>query len=263
MHTLSAGKNRAMTIFGHLTNSKNVQRTNHNPSRPMEKMHNANTTVRRPKVAIENKDAQVINKRQSHHSSWLDNFTDESNAWLNAVRTEEMGDHTGAYELYIQDAQMQLARGTLLHAGLSYFCAAECVAKLGESEKAETLYARAAELYLANFKRCIKYSIAEAIWTLQRAQYCFIRANDKDNTIKAKDLLDFLTSKTLSFNNDNNAEPHQFPLDPTQDSLKNDGNNNSINRANRCDPHLEDRDDERDLILNYQKDLENESWKKK
>jgi hypothetical protein len=261
MHTLSAGKNRAMTIFGHLTNSKNIQRTNHSTPRPMEKMQNANTIIRQPRAAIENKNAQVINKHQSHHSSWLDDFTDESNTWLNAIRTEEMGDTTHAYELYIQDAQMQFATGALLHAGLSYFCAAECIDKLGESEKAETLYARAAELYLANFKRCIKYSIAEAIWALQRAHYCFIRAKDKDNTIKAKDLLDFITSKTLSFNN--NVEDHHFPLDAIQDSLKNDGNNNSINRANRCDLHLEDSDDERGLMINHQKDLENKSWKKK
>lgn len=262
MHAFSAGKNRAMTIFGHLTNGKNIHRINHTASETIENVQDANTTMRQSKAAIENSTAQVVDKHQSSHSSWLDNFTDESNIWLNAVRTEEMGDHKGAYDLYMQDAQMQLANGAVLHAGLSYFCAGECMNKLSEHEKAQTLYAQAAELYLDNFNKCIKYSIAEAIWTLQRAHHCFILANDKDNTIKTKGLLDFMTSRTLSFNNNND---HQFSPDFTEDSLKSDDHDsNSTNRAiNRYDLDLEDSKYGHDLIKRYQKEIEKGSWKKK
>jgi tetratricopeptide (TPR) repeat protein len=136
---------------------------------------------------------------RSNHKTWLDRFTDESNLWLNAIRLNEIGDYKEAYDLYIQDAEFQLIRGTILQAALSYFCAAECMMEMGNKQNADSLYAKAADLYLRNVENSIKYSMAEAVWSLQRAYESFILANDTTNARQIYRLLIFMNSKINPF----------------------------------------------------------------
>ena len=203
MRSCSAIRNGAMTIFGCLQNCKKISKIDRNSQRTLEKEHDANnrmlfSTTNNDEKTIKN----VITQDPLSHVSWLDKFTDESNTWLNALKTEEIGDPKAACDLYLHDAQIQLANGATLHAGLSYFCAAECMRKLGENNDAQILYAESADLYLANFEKCVRYSIAEAIWTLRRAYHSFILANDIDKAEKTRSLLDFLISRTMPFNDE-------------------------------------------------------------
>ena len=202
MRACSAIRDGAVTIFGWLTKCKNTSKIDQNFQRTLEKEQDANNRILLSTAVYENIIKSVIAKHPAEHLSWLDKFTDETNTWLNAINTEEIGDHKAAYDLYMHDAQIQLANGSTLHAGLSYFCAAECMKNLGDDKNAQILYAEAADLYLVNFEKCIKYSIAEAVWTLRRAYHSFILANDIDNAEKTRNLLDFLNSRTMPFSDE-------------------------------------------------------------
>lgn len=144
-------------------------------------------------------DQSDLKADQSSQKTWLDKFTDESNSWLNAMRLNEIGNYKEASELFIQDAKTQLIRGAILQAALSYFCAAECMTELEDKQNAHAMYAEAASLYLTNVEKSIKYSTAEAVWSLQRAYESFILANDTVNARRVYRLLIFMNSKINPF----------------------------------------------------------------
>ena len=79
--------------------------------------------------------------------TWLDRLTDDSNLWLTAVRLEERGDLAKAITLYLEDATKCLTANSLTRAALGGSCAADCLAKGGDTENARAVYNAVARLY--------------------------------------------------------------------------------------------------------------------
>jgi hypothetical protein len=113
-------------------------------------------------------------------TSWVDRITDESNPWLNAMKSEERGDFAGAAMLYLEDAMESLRGERLSKAALSGSCAAMCLDALGFSAQASSVYEEVAELYYENAKRVEKVSVRELMWSLWQAGQFFLAAGEED-----------------------------------------------------------------------------------
>lgn len=111
-------------------------------------------------------------------STWIDKITDESNTWLNACRLEDVGNYADAIILYLKDAAESLRIGSLVRAGLSCSCAADCLVKLKVEALPKKLYFKAATIYREITKSAIHGSIREWLWALQKAYENFVLAGE-------------------------------------------------------------------------------------
>lgn len=106
----------------------------------------------------------------------IDNIADECNLWLNAVKQEEAGNLMEAHSLYLKDAVASLDQNSLVHAALSYSCAASCLKRAGKQAKAEKLYLETAKIY-RQYVDTTK-SLRERLWALLQAYDHVLLAND-------------------------------------------------------------------------------------
>ena len=123
--------------------------------------------------------------------TWVDNLTDESNLWLNAIREEETGNLAEASTYYLKNAAECLKAGMLVRAALSSSCAAACLEKSGDRLYAEKLYREAASIYERHAKKVVGHSIREALWCLHQAYRCFVSGDDP---IRAREIYDDVVS---------------------------------------------------------------------
>jgi hypothetical protein len=108
----------------------------------------------------------------------IDKLTNESNTWLNACRLEDVGNYTEAIILYLNDATESIRIGSLVRAGLSCSCAADCLLKFGVEDLPKKLYFRAATIYMEIAKSAVHKSIQEWLWSLQKAYENFVLAGE-------------------------------------------------------------------------------------
>src|SRR2546428_9636836 len=120
--------------------------------------------------------------------TWLDKLTDESNTWFAALRAEAEGDFVSAIVLYLRDATESLRQGSLVRAGLSCSCAADCLVKTGDPVRSRHLYHEAGDGYRENFERAVKVSVRDALWPLERAYECYLPANHSDGAHGAREI---------------------------------------------------------------------------
>ena len=131
--------------------------------------------------------------------TWLDKLTDESNAWFAALRAEAEGDFVSAIVLYLRDATESLKRGSLVRAGLSSCCAADCLVKTGDPSRARNLYHESGNIYRENFERAINVSVREALWSLERAYECYLLAEDSESAQQVREIYKPLTHRANPF----------------------------------------------------------------
>lgn len=141
--------------------------------------------------------------------TWIERITDETNPWLNAIKKEEEDDLPLAAELYLKDAGECLKRSALIKAALSCSCAADCLAKVGQLDKALLLYSEAAKLYLENADFVIGKSVRESLWSLREAHEYFLLAEDNLASRQVYDRLIHLASRVGQ--NIGNEEMPQVP----------------------------------------------------
>src|SRR5437867_3050745 len=125
--------------------------------------------------------------------TWLEKLTDESNTWFAALRAEAEGDFVSAIVLYLRDATESLRQGSLVRAGLSCSCAADCLVKTGDPGRSRNLYHEAGSVYRENFERAINVSVREALWSLERAYECYLLAPDSDGAQQVLEIYKALT----------------------------------------------------------------------
>jgi len=135
--------------------------------------------------------------------TWLDRLTDDSNLWLTAVRLEERGDLAKAITLYLEDATKCLTANSLTRAALGGSCAADCLAKGGDTENARAVYNAVARLYWESADSSIGVSVRESLWSLQEAHESFLLAGERENAETVKDLFDSLANRANPFIGDN------------------------------------------------------------
>jgi len=153
--------------------------------------------------------------------TWLDKLTDESNAWFAALRAEAEGDFVNAIVLYLRDATESLKRGSLVRAGLSSCCAADCLVKTGDPSRARNLYHESGNIYRENFERAINVSVREALWSLERAYECYLLADDSDGAQEVREIYKPLTHRAYPFRE---QEQLQLPRpDPPSSNKPNSG----------------------------------------
>lgn len=111
-------------------------------------------------------------------STWVDKITDESNTWFNACRLEDVGNYVDAIILYLNDATESLRIGSLVRAGLSCSCAADCLVKLRAEALPKKLYFKAATIYREITESACHRSIREWLWSLQKAYENFMLAGE-------------------------------------------------------------------------------------
>ena len=131
--------------------------------------------------------------------TWLDKLTDESNTWFAALRAEAEGDFVSAIVLYLRDATESLRQGSLVRAGLSCSCAADCLVKTGDPGRSRNLYHEAGSVYRENFERAINVSVREALWSLERAYECYLLADDSDGAQQVREIYKPLTHRAYPF----------------------------------------------------------------
>jgi hypothetical protein len=132
-------------------------------------------------------------------TTWLDRITDETNVWLSAVKAEEGGDFGSAAVLYLDDAAACLKRNSTIRAGLSAYCAADCLARAGGGEMAKRLFLEAGVLYSEKAEDKLSDSIRESMWALQRAYACFVQAGDAKEAERVKEELSVLAMRANPF----------------------------------------------------------------
>jgi tetratricopeptide (TPR) repeat protein len=118
----------------------------------------------------------------------MDRITNESNLWLNAIKMEDEGNYLKAFSFYLEDAGECVRQNSLVRAGLSCSCAADCLAMTGNLAAARQLYAQAASIYENNVHLVIGHSVREALWSYKEAYEYFNLAceNDKAEHIYEK-----------------------------------------------------------------------------
>lgn len=109
---------------------------------------------------------------------WIDRITDVSNTWLNAYKMEAARNYADAIILYLDDAAESLRRGSLVRAGLSCSCAADCLVKFRVDALPKKLYFMAATVYRENANSASHRSIREWLWSLQKAYENFLLAGE-------------------------------------------------------------------------------------
>src|SRR5256712_8550476 len=98
--------------------------------------------------------------------TWLDKLTDESNTWFAALRAEAEGDFVSAIVLYLRDATESLRQGSLVRAGLSCSCAADCLVKTGDPGRSRNLYHEAGNVIWENFERPKNVAARGGVWSV-------------------------------------------------------------------------------------------------
>src|SRR2546426_12239020 len=101
--------------------------------------------------------------------TWLDRLTDDSNLWLTAVRLEERGDLAKAITLYFEDATKCLTANSLTRASLGGSCAADCLAKGGDSEIARVVSSDVGRLYWVSADLSTGVSVWDGLCTVLEA----------------------------------------------------------------------------------------------
>jgi hypothetical protein len=112
-------------------------------------------------------------------STWVDRITDESNPWLNAIKSEDERDFASAVSLYLTDASDNLEQNMPAKAALSTSCAAECLERLSLFSHARLLYRETAAIYAENADRVAGTSVRELLWSLQESSQFYLMAGDK------------------------------------------------------------------------------------
>ena len=120
--------------------------------------------------------------------TWLERLTEDSNSWFNALRAEGEGDLVSAIVLYLNDAAECIRRGSLARAALSCSCAADCLLKTGDPNRARRFYREAGSIYRENFEGAINGSVREALWSLERAYECFLLADDSSRAQQVREI---------------------------------------------------------------------------
>lgn len=131
--------------------------------------------------------------------TWVDNITDESNLWLEALKNDESENFFESIELYLDDAKNCLNQKSWVGAALSCSCAANCLFKMGNYEISRILYAEAGKIYEKYASEVISRSFREAMWTLLQATDHYILANDDKKFQEAKERFIHLKMKTDPF----------------------------------------------------------------
>lgn len=108
----------------------------------------------------------------------IDRLTNESNNWLNACGLEDIGNYADATILYLKDADESIAIGSLVRAGLSCSCAADCITKFKSDTISKKLYLKAATIYMEVARSSMHKSIRKWLWSLQKAYENFVLAGD-------------------------------------------------------------------------------------
>lgn len=111
-------------------------------------------------------------------ATFIDKITSGSNTWLNACRLEDAGNYADATILYLNDATESLQLGSLVRAGLSCSCAADCLVKFGAETLPKKLYFKAASIYMEITKFATTKSIRLWLWSLQKAYENFMFAGE-------------------------------------------------------------------------------------
>lgn len=110
-------------------------------------------------------------------TTWLNRLIDESNTWFLAVKSEDSSRFADAVIYYMKDAVECLKKDQQLQAALSCASAASCLEKTGDALQASRLYVEAASIYEENSVVTGK-DLKERLWSLERAYYFSILAND-------------------------------------------------------------------------------------
>jgi hypothetical protein len=130
---------------------------------------------------------------------WLEKLTDDANLWLRALRMEEHGDLAEAALLYLDDASNCLETSTVVRAALGATCAADCLVKLGLTEKGRRLYHVASMLYWDNADARLGTSVRESLWSLQEAYEGFLLAGEEENAKQVRQLYASLARRANPF----------------------------------------------------------------
>lgn len=99
----------------------------------------------------------------------LDQITNESNLWLDAIKMEDGGDFFEAFSLYLKNTKESLKQNFLVKAALCSCCAANCLSITGNLAAARQLYLQTAMLYEINGDEILDKSIREALWLYQES----------------------------------------------------------------------------------------------
>ena len=137
-------------------------------------------------------------------TTWLDRITDESNLWLSASKAEEAKEYPRAAIHYLEDAGECFERGSKGRAALSCYCAAECLAAMGATEEAKSLYVQSGKLYTVIADHGVSGSIREALWALQRAYACYVMAEQVKEAEATNDAFKLLARRANPFSGGSN-----------------------------------------------------------
>ena len=118
-------------------------------------------------------------------STWVDRITDESNPWLNAIKSEDERDFVSAVRLYLKDASDNLEQNMPAKAALSAACAADCLEKLSLFSAARLLYGETAAIYSENADRVAGISVRELLWSLQESSQFYLMSGEKAKSEEA------------------------------------------------------------------------------
>jgi hypothetical protein len=112
-------------------------------------------------------------------STWVDRITDESNPWLNAIKSEDERDFASAVTLYLKDASDNLEQNLPAKAALSSACAADCLERLSLVSHARLLYRETAAIYAENADRVAGTSVRELLWSLQQSSQFYLLSGER------------------------------------------------------------------------------------
>ena len=110
--------------------------------------------------------------------TWIDRITEETNPWFIANKKENESDLLQATLFYLKDATECLKQNLVAKGALSSSCAAECLARMGQSRYAHLLYSETARIYLKNAESVIATSVRESLWSLREAYEYFVLAEE-------------------------------------------------------------------------------------
>jgi soluble NSF attachment protein (SNAP)-like len=132
-------------------------------------------------------------------TTWKDKVADPSNLWLRATRSEEDGRFAEAAVFYLRDAAACLSNNLGVRAALSCSCAASCLERTGNVNKARHLYFETAKMYEEQAEASFGTSIREALWLLQEAHDYFIVGGDAQRATQIYDQCASLARKSSPF----------------------------------------------------------------
>lgn len=133
--------------------------------------------------------------------TWVDNLTDESSLWLNAVREEEAGNFIEASTYYLRNASECIKAGMTVRAALSSYCAAACLERSGDYSYAAKLYRESGSIYERHANSIVGHSIRESLWCLRQAYTCFLSGEDHMRAREVHENLLSLEQRIAPFSN--------------------------------------------------------------